>query len=105
MLLQQLRTFREVATERSFTRAARNLHYAQSSVTTQIKNLEESIGAVLFDRTHRQVSLTEAGIRLLPYADEIIRMVDRARREVAQETPREMAAMLSLNSFGRASAS
>ncbi|GAA1378021.1 LysR family transcriptional regulator [Streptomyces beijiangensis] len=83
MQLQQLRTFREVAAQLSFTQAARNLHYAQSSVTAHIKNLEESIGTPLFHRAGRQVSLTEAGARLLPHADTIIKIAETARRDVA----------------------
>jgi len=43
--LRELNTFRHVATERSFTRAAQLLHYAQSSVTAQIRSLEEEVGA------------------------------------------------------------
>ncbi|MDX3589418.1 LysR family transcriptional regulator [Streptomyces europaeiscabiei] len=86
MQLQQLRAFREVATELSITRAARNLHYAQSTVTTQIKNLEEAVGAELFDRSRRQLSLTDAGLRLLPHAERIIDIAAAARREIAMVT-------------------
>ncbi|MEU0032267.1 LysR family transcriptional regulator [Streptomyces sp. NPDC006335] len=84
MQFQQLRAFKEVAAELSFTRAAKNLHYAQSTVTTQIKNLEEAVGTELFDRSRRQLSLTEAGLRLLPHAEHIIEIAEAARREVAQ---------------------
>ncbi|MFC7310677.1 LysR family transcriptional regulator [Streptomyces monticola] len=84
MQLQQLRTFREVAAELSFTRAAQKLHYAQSSVTAQIKGLEESVGVPLFCRTGRQITLTEAGARLLPHADLIIKIADVARRDMAR---------------------
>ncbi|MER6424959.1 LysR family transcriptional regulator [Streptomyces sp. NPDC001137] len=84
MQLQQLRAFREVAAELSFTRAARNLHYAQSTVTTQIKNLEEAVGTELFDRSRRQLALTGAGEVLLPHAERIIEFVEAARREVAR---------------------
>ncbi|MEV1052948.1 LysR family transcriptional regulator [Streptomyces sp. NPDC049887] len=83
MQIQQLRAFREVARELSFTRAARNLHYAQSSVTAQIKSLEEAMGAVLFDRSRRQLGLTEAGLRLLPHAERIIEITEAAHRDVA----------------------
>ncbi|MFE9251316.1 LysR family transcriptional regulator [Streptomyces sp. NPDC007088] len=84
MQFQQLRAFREVAAELSFTRAARNLHYAQSTVTTQVKNLEEAVGTELFDRSRRQLVLTEAGQRLLPHAERIIELAELARREVAE---------------------
>ncbi|MFY1675624.1 MULTISPECIES: LysR family transcriptional regulator [unclassified Streptomyces] len=87
MQIQQLRAFREVARELSFTRAARNLHYAQSSVTAQIKSLEEAVGAQLFDRTRRQLSLTAAGVSLLPHADRIMEITEAARRDVARARP------------------
>ncbi|MEU1519634.1 LysR family transcriptional regulator [Streptomyces sp. NPDC005811] len=84
MQFQQLRAFREVAAELSFTRAARNLHYAQSTVTAQIKNLEEAFGAELFDRSRRRLALTEAGELLLPHAERIIEIAEAARREVGR---------------------
>jgi DNA-binding transcriptional LysR family regulator len=82
MELQHLRAFREVARELSFTRAARNLHYAQSSITAQVKSLEEHLGARLFHRGGRYIALTDAGTRLLPYAEQILGLVEAARREV-----------------------
>lgn len=87
MQFQQLRAFREVAAELSFTRAARNLHYAQSTVTTQVRNLEEAVGTELFDRSRRRLALTEAGERLLPHAERIIELAELARREVAEAHP------------------
>lgn len=84
MHLHQLRAFCEVANELSFTRAARNLHYAQSSVTAQIRGLEDAVGARLFDRSGRQVALTSAGRRLLPYAQHIVRVTEEARRSVLE---------------------
>jgi DNA-binding transcriptional LysR family regulator len=80
---QQLHTFCEVAAELSFTRAARNLHYSQPSVTAHIKNLEEFIGAPLFLRGGGRIALTEAGERLLPHARQIILIAEVACREAA----------------------
>lgn len=84
MNLQQLRTFCEVATELSFTRAAIKLHYAQSSITAQIRNLEEAVGARLFDRRGRRIALTDAGARLLPYAMHMLYLAEAAQREVGE---------------------
>lgn len=84
MQLQQLRAFCEVAREQSFTRAARNLHYAQSSVTAQIQNLEVAVGVPLFHRGGRHVTLTEGGHCLLPYAERIIEVAEEARRQVTE---------------------
>ncbi|MFJ3928308.1 LysR family transcriptional regulator [Streptomyces sp. NPDC090022] len=92
MQFQQLRTFREVAAEMSFTRAARNLHYSQPSVTAHIKNLEEFIGAPLFHRTGGRIALTEAGARLLPHAEQIILIAEAACREAAAARPARPAA-------------
>lgn len=61
MELRQLRVFRAVARRMSFTRAAEELGYAQSSVTAQVKSLERELGVSLFDRLGRGISLTDAG--------------------------------------------
>jgi DNA-binding transcriptional LysR family regulator len=76
MDLKQLATFRTAATCLSFTRTAEALNYVQSSVTAQIHALEEDLGVRLFDRLGKRVALTDAGERLLPYAE---RMLDLAR--------------------------
>ncbi|NUR68188.1 MAG: LysR family transcriptional regulator [Streptomyces sp.] len=83
MELRLLVTFEKVATVLSFTRAAAELSYAQSSVTSQIRALEDSLGAQLFDRLGSRIRLTEAGERLLPYARRIIELSEEARAAVA----------------------
>ena len=85
MELQQLATFRVVATTLSFTRAAMILNYAQSSVTAQIQALEEELGVPLFNRLGRQVMLTEAGQRLLGYAERLLALEEEARAVIADE--------------------
>ncbi len=82
MELRQLRTFRMVATTRSFTQAAAALGYVQSSITVQIQALEASLGVPLFDRLGRQVALTDAGQCLLGYADRLLALADEARTAV-----------------------
>src|SRR5688572_33360569 len=77
--LRQLETFRAVATGLSFTRAAAALGYAQSSVTAQIQALEAELGARLFDRLGRRIALTDAGERLLEYADRLLTLAAEAR--------------------------
>ncbi|MBD0741866.1 LysR family transcriptional regulator [Streptomyces sp. CBMA152] len=87
MEIQHLRVFREVAQELSFTQAARNLYCAQSTVTGQIKSLEQALGAELFHRRGRlPIELTEAGARLQPRAEQILHAVESAVREVRTST-------------------
>ncbi|MFF0745866.1 LysR family transcriptional regulator [Streptomyces sp. NPDC004111] len=79
MDLKQLNTFHRVATVMSFTRAAAELQYAQSSVTAQVKGLELSLGVDLFERLRGRIQLTPAGERLVPYAERVLTLVDEAR--------------------------
>ncbi|MEK6398688.1 MAG: LysR family transcriptional regulator, partial [Terriglobus sp.] len=80
--LRQVRTFVEVATTRSFTRAAAQLHYAQSSVTAQVQALEADLGLPLFNRLGRQVELTVAGRQFLVHAEKLICTAEQARLSV-----------------------
>lgn len=86
MELRQLATFRTVAEDLSFTGAADKLHLAQSSVSAQIKALEEDLGVRLFDRIGRRIVLTDAGERLLHYARRMQEMADEVRAEVTGRT-------------------
>ncbi|MEU9453938.1 LysR family transcriptional regulator [Streptomyces sp. NPDC048277] len=79
MDIRQLTTFHKVATLLSFTRAATELKYAQSSVTAQIKGLEASLGVELFERLTGKIQLTPAGRRLLPYAEQMLSLAGEAR--------------------------
>jgi DNA-binding transcriptional LysR family regulator len=70
--LRQLKTFRTVATLLSFNRAADVLNYAQSTISVQIKALEEELGVRLFDRLGKRIVLTEAGELLSQYAQKML---------------------------------
>ncbi len=72
MELRELRTFRTVATLLSFNRAAETLNYAQSTISAQIKALEEDLGVRLFDRLGKRIILTDAGERLSQYAQKML---------------------------------
>ncbi len=85
MEFRQLRTFRVVADHLSFTRAAGQLHMAQSSVSAQIRALEEELAVRLFDRIGRRVLMTDAGSKLYDYARRVEGMTDEIRSEVAGE--------------------
>lgn len=82
MEIRNLRTFKTVAKERSFTRAAKELGYVQSAVTSHVKVLEADLGVKLFDRLGRRISLTEAGNELLTYTTRILDLTDSARAAV-----------------------
>ncbi|MGB8955165.1 MAG: LysR family transcriptional regulator [Tumebacillaceae bacterium] len=86
MELTYLQTFREVIKWGSFTRAAEELGYAQSSVTTQIQKLEESYGAILFERYGRKMKPTLAGETLSQYANEIIRLHAESKEAVSKQS-------------------
>lgn len=84
-----LRIFETVARLGGMSRAAAELNTVQSNVTARIRQLEESLGVRLFDRSSRGVSLTEAGRRLLPYAGQVAQVLADARRAVAEDgTPK-----------------
>ncbi|NBH11286.1 LysR family transcriptional regulator [Amycolatopsis sp. SID8362] len=83
MELRHLRTFRVVARTLNFTRAASELHYAQSSVTEQIQALEAELGSKLFERG-RRLRLTSAGERLLGYADRMLSLAEEAKAAVEE---------------------
>jgi DNA-binding transcriptional LysR family regulator len=70
--LRQIRVFCESARHLSFVRAAQTLHLSPPAVSIQIRELENLVGAPLFDRTARQVSLTPVGEHLLVYARRIL---------------------------------
>jgi DNA-binding transcriptional LysR family regulator len=80
--LRRLRYFVAVAEESSFSRAAQRLHMAQPPLSSQIKQLEEEIGVLLFKRTGRGVRITEGGELLLEEARRIFVQVDQAIRAV-----------------------
>jgi DNA-binding transcriptional LysR family regulator len=86
MEFRQLRTFRVVADLLSFTRAAEQLYMAQSSVSAQIRSLEQELDVKLFDRIGRRVLLTDAGSKLYDYARRLEGMTEEIRSEVAGES-------------------
>ncbi|MFJ3584788.1 LysR family transcriptional regulator [Streptomyces sp. NPDC090127] len=100
MDLKQLTTFHRVATLLSFTRAAADLKYAQSSVTAQVKSLEVALGVELFERLRGRIRLTPAGERLIPYAEQILSLVEEARdRTTGQGEPSGVLTIGTMESF------
>ena len=76
--LHQLRTFKAVADNLSFSAAAHELSISQPSVSYQVKELEVALGLPLLDRLGKRVSLTEAGQLLYGYARRTLNLLDEA---------------------------
>lgn len=85
MELRQLRAFEAVATEGHFGRAAARLNLTQPGLTLRIQALEKELGVQLLERTAREVHLTPAGTLLLPFAKSLLRIEDRAVRELKDQ--------------------
>jgi DNA-binding transcriptional LysR family regulator len=85
MHLRHLRAFVAVSEVLSFSRAADELDIAQPAVSQQIRALEDELGVQVFDRIGKRVTLTEAGRVLLPYARQILNLVETAENEVREQ--------------------
>lgn len=80
----RLKVFRAVAHQLNFSRAADELLLTQPAVTQQIKALEEEYGLPLFDRTGGKITLTVAGVALLPFAERLKSISDEAYEAVTR---------------------
>lgn len=86
MEVRQLQIFRTLAEELNFTRTAEKVHTVQSNVTAQIKALEEELGVPLFDRLGRRVTLTDAGRRFQPFAEQALLAMERGEHALRSGT-------------------
>ncbi|MDO4670305.1 MAG: LysR family transcriptional regulator [Aerococcus sp.] len=84
MELRHLQYFLAVAEEGNITRAAQQLHITQPTLSRQIHVLEEEIGSDLFIRSHRHLTLTEAGLFLKSRAEEILMLSQQTEAEFQQ---------------------
>lgn len=78
MEIRNLFTFTKVAEAQSFSKAAKQLGYAQSTVTMQMQQLEQELGVPIYERVGRQIRITQEGQELLKYAVHIVRMSEEA---------------------------
>lgn len=85
MELRNLITFIHVAELGSFTKTAERLGYSQSTVSFQIKQLEDELGCLLFERINHTITLTERGHELVSYAHRICALTDEFRESLAGE--------------------
>lgn len=79
MEIRQLKTFWTLASTCNFSQTAELLSYVPSTITMQIKSLEEELGVKLLDRLGKKVVLTDAGQQFLPYATKILNDVEEAK--------------------------
>lgn len=93
--LELLRSFVSVVEAGGFTRASERVHRTQSTVSQQIKRLEEDVGQVLLHRDGKDVRPTEAGERLLSYARRLLTLAEEAR-DVLREPDGEGAIRLGI---------
>ena len=82
--LELLRSFVSVVDAGGFTRAGERVHRTQSTVSQQIRRLEEDLGQTLLNRNGKDVTLTEPGERLLSYARRLLALAEEARDVVGQ---------------------
>lgn len=85
MELRNLITFTHVAELGSFTKAAELLGYSQSTVSFQIKQLEEELGCLLFERINHTITLTARGRELVTYAHRVRALTEEFRESLAKE--------------------
>ncbi|WP_426004140.1 LysR family transcriptional regulator [Bacillus sp. DWP3-1] len=78
MELRHLITFKTIVNKNGFNKAAEHLGYAQSSITTHVKELEKELGRPLFDRLGKRIILTHFGEQYLPYANQIIELYEQS---------------------------
>ena len=79
MELRNLYTFLRIAELGSFTKAADDIGYAQSTITTQVKQLEKEIGFPLFERIGRKTLLTMRGKEIIDYANQMLRLENKIK--------------------------
>lgn len=84
MNIENLKTFRSIAHNQSFTKAAVECYCTQSTASLRIQNLEDYFGVKIFDRIGKKVHLTTAGKVLLPYIELILSTFEEAEDRITQ---------------------
>ncbi len=100
--LHHLRYFWAVAHEGNLTRAAEKMNVSQSSLSVQIKQLEDRLGHALFERSGRRLQLTEAGRLVLDHADRIFATAEELVDSIStQESARKTLRIGALSTLSR----
>jgi DNA-binding transcriptional LysR family regulator len=84
MSLREIKYFLAIVQEGNITTAAQQLHMAQPPLSRQMKQLEENLGAKLFERGHRKIQLTEAGCLLRNRAEQLLKLMDTTEKEIRE---------------------
>jgi len=84
MELRHVRYFLAIAETHSFTRAAERLHVTQPTLSHQIKQLEQQIGTVLFERGTKEIELTAAGKLFKPYCERVLKEIDSSMLAISE---------------------
>ena len=84
MTTDQISNFLATAEVLNFHKASSNMYIAQPALSRQIKNLEDEIGALLFDRTKKQIKLTAAGIYFRSEMTRILEQLEQAKKRTGQ---------------------
>lgn len=85
MEIRILKYFLIVAREQSITKAADVLHITQPTLSRQLAQMEDEIGVRLFERGSRKITLTNEGLLLRRRAEEILQLVDKTEKELAEQ--------------------
>ncbi|WP_238796054.1 LysR family transcriptional regulator [Vibrio alginolyticus] len=85
MNLKRFLTFKAIVEEGSFLKASQKLYCTQSTVTFQIKQLEQDLSLQLFEKIGRKMVLTQAGEKILPYVYELARVMENIEGTAQQE--------------------
>ncbi len=90
MDLDQLHTFLEIVRLKSFSKAAQSCFRTQPAVSAQVRQLEQDLGAPLFERLGTKIALTPAGRIFADYAEQILELRRRAQNAISEleRTPR-----------------
>ena len=84
MDIRTMQYYLAVVREGTISAAAEALHVAQPSLSRQMKELEEELGATLFERGNRKITLTEEGMVLRKRAEEMVRLMQMTEEEISQ---------------------
>lgn len=91
--IRHLRLVKALSETENLTRAAKKLHVSQPALSQQLRELEDRLGVVLFDRTRRRMVLTRMGGWVLQAAENVLRELDLVERDIAKAVHGETGVM------------